>query len=280
MKESLKSRLDFPVKTRFWGGLTLIILIAISTNFVFSNRTNALLDDKIAEAKEAKRPAEIDIIILQESSCEDCFSVAAVIAAIKQENVKVNSERTVEILDLEGSKLVSQYNITKVPTFIISGEIEKENSLKTLWPEIGKVQDNTFVFTEVGAPFVLPSSGDVRGRVKISMIMDRNCSECYDVTNNEGALERFGVPTDDQQIVEIGQPEGMALIEKYKIELIPTIIIEGDVETHSSLTAIWSEIGTIEEDGAYVMRDQVKLMGTYKDLTTDEVIEPETSQDE
>lgn len=247
----------------FFGGL--IIGVGISW------RTNALLNKKIAETKEAERPADIDIVILQESNCQDCSDLSPLIEAIKKENVKINSEETVEIASSAGLELVNKYKITKVPTLIISGEIEKEANLKAMWPQLGEVKDNTFILTQVGAPYVLTSSGDVVGRVELIMLTDNSCRECYNVTQHEAILQRLGLKS-SKQIIDISSSRGKELVDKYNIKLLPTIILIGDVEVYSSIKSVWSKVGTVEDDGTYVFREGVKQTGTYKDLTTNEIV--------
>src|SRR5665811_2194818 len=100
---------------------------------------------------------------------------------------------------------------------------------------------------------------------------------CYDVANHEIILRQFGVPTQDQQVINSQLSDGKELIAKYKIKLVPTIILTGDVGAYPSLINVWSQVGTIEEDGAYIFREGVKQMGIYKDLTTNEIIKPTTN---
>jgi hypothetical protein len=278
------------LKRRFQDGFNFTInfwLILILANIIFAGliigvgfswRTNWLLNKKIVAVKEAERPANIDIIVLQESNCQDCSNLGLLIEAIKKENVKVNSEKTVEISSSEGMELINKYSIAKVPTLIISGEIEKDTNLKALWPQLGEVKDSTFVLRQVSAPYVLTNSGDIRGRVKWIMLTDTSCSECYNVTRHEAILKQFGMSTQDRQLIDIRFPDGQELVDRYQIKLLPTIILIGDLEVYSSLTKIWPQVGTIEDDGAYVFREGVKQMGAYKDLTTDTVVKPAAPQ--
>jgi hypothetical protein len=278
------------LKRRFQDGFNFTInfwLILILANIIFAGliigvgfswRTNWLLNKKIVAVKEAERPANIDIIVLQESNCQDCSNLGLLIEAIKKENVKVNSEKTVEISSSEGMELINKYSIAKVPTLIISGEIEKDTNLKALWPQLGEVKDSTFVLRQVSAPYVLTNSGDVRGRVKWIMLTDTSCSECYNVTRHEAILKQFGMSTQDRQLIDIRFPDGQELVDRYQIKLLPTIILIGDLEVYSSLTKIWPQVGTIEDDGAYVFREGVKQMGAYKDLTTNAVVKPAAPQ--
>ncbi len=248
--------------------VNFILLIGL----IISLQTNLSLNKKITEAAEAARPADLDIIVLRESSCQDCSDLTPLIDAVKKANVKINSEKIIGASDPEGKELISKYNIEKVPTLIISGELEKETSLETMWQQLGEIKNNSFILKEVGSPYVLTNSGEVKGRVKLVMLADESCQECYDVAKHKQILKKFGLPDQNPQIINSQLADGKELIAKYKIKLLPTIILTGDVETYQGLTKIWPEIGTIEKDGAYVFREGVKNMGTYKDLTANKVI--------
>ena len=256
-------------------GLAVVISVSLLGGLILSGKTNLLLSKKIAETEEAQRPANLDLVILTDSTCLDCFDVSSLIeTVIRQENVKINSEKIVEITSPEGIALIDKYNITKAPTFIVSGEIEKDAKLKALSPQLGEIIGDTFILRQVGAPYILPSSGDIKGRIKWVMLTDTSCTQCYDVTRHEAILGQFGVPTQDKQLLNSNSSEGRELIAEYKIKLLPTIILTGDLELYQALKAVWPQVGTVEKDGTYVFREGVKQMGIYKDLTTNKVIEP------
>lgn len=278
IEKKSKKEFNLSLDYRLTMILVVIMFLAILSGVFSSSQTNLFLRNKIAENEEAARPANIDIIVLQESSCQDCSNLNPLISVIKKENVKVNSEKIIELTSPEGIELINKYSITKVPTLVISGEIEKDAKLKAMWTQLGEVKNDAFILKQVGTPYVLTSSGDVRGRIKWVMIADTSCSECYDVTKHEGILRQFGMPTQNQQITSSQLNDGKELIDKYNIKLLPTIILTGDIEAYPSLIKLWSRVGTVEEDGAYVFREGVKQMGTYKDLTTNEVIAPTSNQ--
>lgn len=264
------------LKINIWlGGIIgFIILIAISVNFIILGKTNNSLDKKIAEAKEAARPAELEIILIKDSTCSDCAQVEPTIEVIKKENVIVKSGKSIEAGSSEAQTLIKKYNILKLPSFIISGEVEKEPALKNLWPQIGAIQDNTFIFRLTQAPFIDTKTNEIKGRVEMTLLYDETCGECYNVQNNLGALSRFGLPTKNNKIIDVNSQEGQELIQKYNLKLAPTVIISGDPEPYSALKQIWSQVGTIENDGSYILRKGVAQMGTYKNLEDNQVIDP------
>lgn len=258
----------------FWLGAVLFVLIAVglTTGLIIALKTNLLLDKKIAEAKEAERPANLEILTLKDSNCQECFKLDPLLAVIKKENVKIITEMNVEVASAEGMDLIKKYNIDKAPMLIISGEIEKNETLKKLWQQLGEVKDNIFILRNVGAPYLLTISGDIRGKVKLVELTDTKCKQCYDVTKHEAILKNFGVYLEDTKILDFGSKEAKKLVSNYKIKLLPTIILTGDLSAYPDINAVWPQVGTVEKDGTYIFREGVKQMGTYKDLTSGKII--------
>lgn len=259
--------------------LTALLFLSLVTGLIISIKANNLLNQKIAETKEAERPAEIEIIGLKESSCPDCYNLTPLLEKIKKENVKIQAEKSLEITSPEGLELIKKFNITKAPSLLITGEIEKIESLKTLWAQIGEIQDNTFILRQIGGPYVLTDSGDVKGRIEITLIEDKNCAECYQATIHQKILQGYGLSSLNPKTLMATSKEGQELIKKYKIKLIPTFILTGDVETYPSLKSIWEKVGTIEKDSSYIFREGVKQMGIYKDLATGQIVKPEPKKE-
>lgn len=278
-KNKLFKEFNFDFNSWLIIGSSAIIFISLVISLIVSGQTSILLNKKLAETKEQDRPAELEIVVLKDSKCQDCFDVQPLVDAIKKENTKINSEKTVEVESAEGAELVSKFNIAKVPTLIVTGEVQKDPNLKALWERMGEVKDNnTFILRQVGAPYVLASSGEVKGRIKVIMLTDKSCSECYQVTNHEVILRQFGLSLNDKETIDRDSADGQGLVSKYQIKFLPTLILIGEVGAYPTLKAVWPQVGTVEKDGTYVFREGVKQMGVYIDLTTNQVVKPEANQ--
>lgn len=254
--------------------LTVIIAVSALIGVIISAQTNTVVDQKIAESIEAARPANIEIISIIVSNCADCFSLIPFINSIKELNVNVENEETLNLSDKKAQELIKQFNIAKAPTLVVTGEIKKDKALESVWKKIGKIENDTFILTQNGAPYVLVASGEVKGRVRVTMITDRDCSECYDVTIHEKILKQMGLNLQNERITEVDFPDGQELIKKYNIQLVPTIVLTGDAGAYPALKQVWSRVGSVEDDGTYIFREGVKQMGTYKDLGMGEIIQP------
>jgi len=354
MKDKIK-KLEFPLVI-ILGAIILINLILVSfINIEYSN--------KLSEAKEAARPAEIELIAIN-PVCTDCFDINNVIDTLKSKNVKITKETA--LTKDQASDLIQKYSITKLPSLIVKGEIDKfdlgltkkddvlifnepeppyldlnsnkvegrvsltliteptcaecidlgvivdqlkqlmtissENTLTTNqasdliqkysltriptiilskdasvypsmakdWIQIGTVEsDGMFIARDINPPYLDLTTNEIKGIVDVIYITDKSCSECYNATVHKQILDNFGVYIDKEETKDIA--DSTSLISKYDIDKVPTIILSKEASAYPRLTAVWKDIGTVEEDGTYVFR-KTELMGISKDLKTNSLI--------
>jgi len=253
----------------------VIILASLLSSIVIASQTNYFLNQQVVKAKESSRPAELNVILLKDSNCQDCFDLTTALSTIEEANAKISSPKTVEISSPEGQGLIAKYSITKIPALLISGELDKNDKLQTIWSQWGEIKDGTFVLRQIGAPYLEVATSKIRGRIKLTMLTDSSCGECYDVTQHETILGQFGFQDKEAKVLSVTLSDGQVLADKYNIKLLPTIILTGDIEVYPSLVKVWPQVGTVESDGAYVFREGVKQMGTYKNLATNNIIKPQ-----
>lgn len=92
----------------------------------------------------------VDLIMLKDSNCSDCYDVTGHKAILDNYGLVLQSERTVEINSSEGRELKTKYEITKIPTIILSDQASYYQTLATVWPQVGKIApDGYYVFTAV-----------------------------------------------------------------------------------------------------------------------------------
>ncbi|MEK7606697.1 MAG: hypothetical protein AAB444_00650 [Patescibacteria group bacterium] len=263
--------LRIQVSQKLLFGCVTGILIAVAAVFgvKFIRDTRAK-----AGVAESVRPANLDLVMITDKRCTICFSLDPLIARLKEENVKITSERSVDAMDEEGKKFVEQYAVTATPALLIMGEIEKQAAVKDFLATLGEVKDGTFVLRNVGAPFLETNSGAVRGKAELVEISDKTCATCYDVAAHEPVLANFGLYLENTKKLDTSSAEGRDLVKKYTIQYVPTILLMGDVSVYPSLNQVWPQVGTIEADGTYIFREGVKQMGVYKDRTTGKTVTP------
>ncbi len=240
--------------------IALVILgLILIINIIFLASITQEYNKRTEESKEASRPADISLTIINPDTSFGS-DINELISVIKKANVNIKEETT--LTQTEASDLIAKYNVKKLPTVIITGEI---NRVKITGFE---EKDSALIFNEQLPPYKDLTTNTVRGIVKLTSITDNTCKECYNVTAHEAVLDRFGVNIKDKETLDITQAK--SLIDKYKIEKVPTIILTGDIEPYASLIQVWKQVGTVETDGAYVFRS-VEQMGKIRDLTTGKV---------
>lgn len=259
----------------FWlaAGIFSVIILGLIVGAVNFLRVNIVLNQKIAQATEANRPAEVEAVIIKEPSCAECVSANNFLEQLKKNNVSVKSEKSVERMSEEGNALIKKYNIEKLPTVILTGEIEKGEFLQKALPAAGEIKDGAFILKNIGGPFVLTATGEVKGRVKMVILVDSTCPNCYDAAVHETIVKQFGLNT-AAEMIDRQSLAGKQLIAKYGITLLPTLILTGDLSSYPQLAKIWPQVGTIAKDGAYIFRQGVKGMGVYRDLSSNKIIDP------
>lgn len=255
----------------------IVVVLFIFNTFLYFDQKSSI-EKQIAKTEEKARPTNLELTVISDSNCFDCFNIDQVIDFLKEQNVKIISENRVEFNSDEGKRLTQENEIEKIPTFIVSGEIDKILALKSFFENTGAIKDNIFVFKKVNPPYILVESGEVKGRFELIYLSDISCIECYDVSRHEISLLNFGMKVFKEKTIDISSQEGKELVKKYNITRVPTILLFGDLKEYSNFQQAWSQVGTITSDGVYVFRG-TEVMGTYKDLKTGKIIEVgETSE--
>lgn len=229
-----------------------VILIA---DLTISFGLNKAVSQKVAEAKETARPLEISITTIQDSSCKDCFDLTNTLSSIKALNVKVLDEKTLDFSSQEAKELISNYDIEKVPTLVVTGQIEKFED-----PAFEKKSDG-LVFIGVNPPYLDLNINKVVGLVKLTIIKDSTCKQCNDINPFINQFAALGVKIVSEQDLEYTQ--AASIISKYGITKIPTVILSSDLEVYSTIAGAWSSVGNRTSDGSYIL---TSINPPYRDL--------------
>lgn len=211
-------------------------------------------------------------VVITADDCKDCSSPESFLSEIKTQGIVIGKNRTVGAGSREGKKLLAQYTITKLPTVLLRHVSEEVLSSLREFGDVAK--DGTFVLRDVVPPYRDVATNTTKGRFGIILLTDTTCKECYDAALHKTPLAHLGMIPADEKTVDVADTEGKQLIEKYHIETVPTLIMQGDLVEYKSLNQVWSQVGTIEADGSYVFRKGQESMGTYRILKTGEIKKP------
>ncbi len=231
-----------------------------------------------AESAEAARPADIRISALTAEGCDRCYNVQNLISGITQsQQAKIIDSRTIVSTSAEGAALVKQYNLTRVPALILEGEAAKLIASLPQLKSFGQLKGDAFVGLNLPTPYVEIATGKQRGDFNAVYVTEKQCSECYDPTDNRKALAQLGLVPKEEKTVDRSDPEGQKLVKQYSLTTTPTVILTGDLAAYVGFDKVWANVGTKEADGAYVFRQGQGLMGTYYDLKTKQAVAPQKS---
>ncbi len=262
--------------------LALLILLAAvyAANIAVTVGMVSSINKDVARLEEEARPARIDVITIIDSSCRQCFDIDSVLSALAgSEKLTIGKERTVEFSSADGRSFIEKTKITKIPAIIVTGEADKpslDSFWGSAWEKASLDGKSAMVFGNPLPPYKDLATDEIKGLVKLVFLNDSSCSACYDVLLHKMILQRFGLSIAEETTYDAGSDEGKELMSKYNITKIPTFVLTKDAAVYSGLNLVWSQVGTIEEDGSYVFRS-TEVMGAYKNMTTGEIVSVETS---
>lgn len=257
-----------------------LILLVIILAIIFGDKIKVRFFSKNEETNPSA--AKVRITIITSRTCQECWDVNLFLSALKQNNIKEIGQETLYFEDKLAKDLVAKYNITRIPTVLIAGELNKDQNLQQIWANLGEIIDNVFVFRQVIPPYIEVASGELKGKFFVTFLTVQSCAECYDVNLHQNALLNLGLDAKDAKTVDVASDEGQELVKKYNIKAAPTILLSGDLGEYRGLSQVWPTVGEITQDGTYIFTE-VKQMGTYKDLGKNKVVKvatpasPETS---
>lgn len=239
-----------------------VVLVAVMLYNNYSLTTT--LKPLISMAK-AREPASLQFTEIVDSSCANCFNISLIANAIKSLNVESEQE-ILEYTSAKAQQLISKYSIKKIPTLIVSGEIDK----LTIWSQLpGEIVDGVFVLNDSIPPYRNLETDNIEGLVTLITLTDSSCAGCYNTANHKIALSAYSVYLDKELTYDINSTDGKNYLKKYNITIVPTILISPEISAYTGLKTDWKKLnlGTIESDGWYVFRS-TDVLGRWGNYTT------------
>jgi hypothetical protein len=226
------------------------------------------------DVEEDEIKGVISVIKLINPACEDCFDLDVLMKNLKMFGLAVGDETAAEFDSDEGKELIEKYDITKVPTLIFSSDAAEYDQISSAWGDIGSTEDDgMMVLRTVNPPYYDLNTDSVKGVVLITRLTDESCDKCFDPAMIKDMFEKqLMMKYGSDKTVDVSSEEGKALLEKYNITKVPTVILSSDAEEYPGITNVWDQIGVVV-DGDYVITKLETIPGVvYKDLETDEII--------
>jgi len=222
----------------------------------------------------------VSATIFSDPTCKKCTNLSNLLLQIKAAGVRIAKETAVDSNSQEGKDLAKKYSLDHAPTILLSKDASAYQIVQESWPTIGTIEkDGSYVLRVVTPPYINLSDKKIRGLVNIIYLDDKSCATCYDVNLHKqilGPKGTFGLAIESEENTDISDAKGKELISKYSINLVPTVIITGDVAVYPSVGQL-KQFFSAEKDGSFVFR-QPMLLGAYKDLKNNSVITPTQGQ--
>jgi len=221
--------------------LVALLIIVVGAGFYFTLATPT------PKKAEIPKPRELSLFVLG-TDCTSCVNLTKPIVEFlsKQKNLNVTQQ---QFLTIEESKdLAAKYGIDKLPAIVLTG------NTTNLTIQNFKPSDDALVFSDAPAPYYNISAGKLVGEVKITILDDPTCTNCFNVSELVFQLRKAGIVITSSKTVPTKSDEGKKLIAKYKLEHVPTLLLSADALEYSVISDIWAQIGSVENDGTLALR--------------------------
>ncbi|HLC59464.1 MAG: hypothetical protein J4452_04410 [Candidatus Aenigmarchaeota archaeon] len=239
-----------------------ILLVIVASEVVLTFWTTITVSDKL-------RPASLQVTLLTDSTCTDCGSAESLLQQINVTGVKITSIDRLDYASTKAKQLINQYGVQTVPSILVFGETNKSNSLSLMWGQLDGIMKNGVVSISSAPPFRDLQSGDVKGRVTLTILNDSTCPQCSGMESFVNSLLSNGIKISSSRTIDYTSSEGKDFISKYNIQRVPAIVISQEVLAYKNIAQVWSQLNATLKDGFYALHT---LNPPYKDLATSKVI--------
>ncbi len=250
--------------------VALAIVISIVNVSLIAGRSEKV-NEAIRLAEQQNQPAKLELIKISASSCQDCFDITPIVENLKKANVNITSEKTVDFSSAEAKQLIGQYKIEKLPTILVLGEVDK-SSVVNLWNQNWQVEMKngtqvSAIYSAVALPY-FDASGNIKGLVTLTHILDESCPKCADLTQVINFFKQKGAKFSSEKTIDYTSQEAKDLIAKFGVQKVPALIISKDILDYPAIAQVWNQLNATEKQGFYALHTTAP---PYRDLTTNKI---------
>jgi len=92
----------------------------------------------------------VDVTYLTDETCEGCYDVRVHRTILSRLGIQFGRESVIDAASGDGMTLIDLYNISKIPTIILSPEAEDYDAFVSVWGGVGtKEDDGYYIFRAV-----------------------------------------------------------------------------------------------------------------------------------
>jgi hypothetical protein len=223
------------------------------------------------DLQSSKMVGLVDAIEVLPGNCSQCFNVSKMLDSFSSGQIGMvfKSRTEVSANSTEGASLISKYNISRLPSLVLSSDAGAYTQVAQGWSQIGNVaSDGWYVYNGDIPPYISISNGSVSGLVSVVQLVDPTCANCSDISAFASSLSQNGVVFSNTSTYLINSTEGKKYLSKYNITAAPAVLLSPDILVYSGFQQFWAKAGTFEKDGWLVLRNPGALGMTYRNLTS------------
>lgn len=192
-------------------------------------------------------PPRIEMTMITVPDCPECSSLDNLAGIVRTRNVNITRENKISWMSPVAKEMLSQYNLTRAPTIVITGETQSL-FIEPFW----RMKD-ALVLTNAPPPYMDVRSGTVKGKVDLTVIAPKSCKECFSLDNSVSQI-KDAILVRKTQTLDAEDDAAKKLIEQYKIDKVPSLILSKEAELYPIINRSWEDFGTWESDGSLVLR--------------------------
>ena len=210
-------------------------------------------------------------IAISASNCPACMNASYFMESLEKSSLvsmAFSNKTILEENSTQAQNLIKKYNITKLPTLFLSSDV----MVYPVFNEIatyGEMKDGWFILRSVKPPFVDLTNHSIRGYVDAVYIVNSSCTDCFDISGlSDYLVQSAGIELSNTTSYEINSTQGAALVKKYNLTAIPTLLFSPELSVYPHMKEIWlNQTNSIEADGWYVFRSYQYIQKPYQNLT-------------
>ena len=197
----------------------------------------------------------VDVLYLKDPGCALCPKIGELLVDMQWKmGVGFSSKTAIYPNMTEFNELVEKYDITKVPTFIFTGDLLEYENIKKYWDRVGSIEpDGALLLRLVNPPYINPQTGEMEGLVDVIFLVGEDRENLAKAA--ELVRARYNVMYGKSMTISISSEEGKKLAEAYSLTG-PSVIFSKEAQLYPGLMAEINDTGLrIAEDGVVVLTE-------------------------
>jgi len=203
--------------------------------------------------------------------CPKCINASDYIRSLEDPRIdmRFSNATVLDGSDSAARTLIAEYNITKLPTLLLSDDANAYPFFSQYVLPFGEIRDGWFILRNTTPPYLDLQTGLVRGLVDTVLVVNSSCKDCFNVSDFSAYVtSTSGITVDNTTTYEADSTAGKTLIAKYNLTALPALLYSPEISAYGGFADLWLQRNsTIESDGWYVFRGYGLLRVTYQNIT-------------